>query len=250
MKIEKLNNDQVRIVLGQDDLKARELSLRDLAYGSDKTKALFDDMVHTAENQFGFEPSGKPLMIEAIPMPDETLMITLTRVSGRAEAGGMYGSNVPGLGTPLSPDEAELPGLEELDSKSPEEAKALIEQLLSEMEEAVGASDNAPKRRKDGEGGTKIFAFPRFKELRELAAAFPASSPVMNSLYKEEGGDYYLIVRYRKQSKEVVRALNVINEFCPDELTETYAEALVEEHCKLVIKRRALQKLSEIENGD
>ena len=48
MKAERINKNQIRFTLNKADLQERQLKVTELAYGSDKTKALFDDMMHTA----------------------------------------------------------------------------------------------------------------------------------------------------------------------------------------------------------
>ena len=41
MKIERLNENQIRCTLSKEDLVNREIKLSELAYGSDKAKRLF-----------------------------------------------------------------------------------------------------------------------------------------------------------------------------------------------------------------
>ena len=55
MKIEKINDRQIRCTLTREDLAGREIKLSELAYGSDKAKALFQDMMQVAAQDFGFE---------------------------------------------------------------------------------------------------------------------------------------------------------------------------------------------------
>ena len=67
MKIEKVNDHQIRCTLTKEDLADREIKLSELAYGTDKAKDLFRDMMQQASFEFGFEAEDIPLMIEAIP---------------------------------------------------------------------------------------------------------------------------------------------------------------------------------------
>ena len=69
MKAERINQNQIRFTLGAEDLKNRDIKLSELSYGSDKTKALFQDMMNTAQKEFGFDFSAQPIMIEAVPLP-------------------------------------------------------------------------------------------------------------------------------------------------------------------------------------
>ena len=67
MKIEKVNDHQIRCTLTKADLADRELKISELAYGTEKAKSLFRDMMQQASAKFGFEADDIPLMIEAIP---------------------------------------------------------------------------------------------------------------------------------------------------------------------------------------
>ena len=54
MKIEKLNDYQIRCTLTKADLAARQLQLSELAYGTEKAKQLFRDMMQMASLKLGF----------------------------------------------------------------------------------------------------------------------------------------------------------------------------------------------------
>ena len=45
MKLEKLSDTQIRCTLSKEDLSQRQLHLSELAYGSEKAKELFRDMM-------------------------------------------------------------------------------------------------------------------------------------------------------------------------------------------------------------
>ena len=75
MKIEKIDENQIRCILTADDLESRHLSIQDLAYGSEKARSLFIEMMHAAASEAGFKLDGIPLMIEAIPISDNGLML-------------------------------------------------------------------------------------------------------------------------------------------------------------------------------
>ena len=123
MKVDRINQSQIRFMLCRKDLEERDLNVKELAYGSEKTKALFDDMMAEARREFNFNEQGQPLMIEAIPLSDDQLMITVTLVNGAAEKLGLSAGNVPGLG-PEGAKGAAAPA----DGKAAE-----LEELLKEL---------------------------------------------------------------------------------------------------------------------
>ena len=72
MKIEKVNENQIRCTLTKQDLADRQINLRELAYGSEKAKGLFHDMIEQANsciNKKGDHGDGKPGFPERIILP-------------------------------------------------------------------------------------------------------------------------------------------------------------------------------------
>ena len=80
MKIEKINDNQIRCTLTRADLADRQLKLSELAYGSEKAKSLFHDMMQQAAHECGFEAEDIPLMIEAIPASADSIVLIITKV--------------------------------------------------------------------------------------------------------------------------------------------------------------------------
>ena len=80
MKLEKLSDTQIRCTLSKEDLSQRQLHLSELAYGSEKAKELFRDMMQQASIELGFEADNIPLMIEAIPISNDSLVLVVTKV--------------------------------------------------------------------------------------------------------------------------------------------------------------------------
>ena len=85
MKIEKLNDNQIRCTLTRADLAERHLKVSELAYGTEKAKALFRDMMQQASFDFGFDAEDIPLMIEAIPASSDSLVLIITKVEDPEE---------------------------------------------------------------------------------------------------------------------------------------------------------------------
>ena len=55
MKIERINENQIRCTLSNFDLSVRNMNLGELAYGSEKARSLFREMIQRAANEVGFE---------------------------------------------------------------------------------------------------------------------------------------------------------------------------------------------------
>ena len=80
MKIEKINDNQIRCTLTREDLDSRHMKLSELAYGTEKAKMLFRELMQQASYQFGFNADDIPLMIEAVPISSDAILLIVTKV--------------------------------------------------------------------------------------------------------------------------------------------------------------------------
>lgn len=85
MKIERLSENQIRCTLNKADLTEKQLKISELAYGTQKAKELFKDMMQQASVELGFEVDDTPLMIEAIPISPDCLVLIVTKVEDPEE---------------------------------------------------------------------------------------------------------------------------------------------------------------------
>ena len=85
MKIEKISDNQIRCTLTKEDLDSHQIRISELAYGTDKAKKLFREMMQQAQIEFGFEADNIPLMIEAIPVNGESVILIVTKVEDPEE---------------------------------------------------------------------------------------------------------------------------------------------------------------------
>ena len=97
MKIEKVNDNQIRCTLTKADLADRQLKLSELAYGTEKAKDLFRDMMQQANLKFGFEAEDIPLMIEAIPLSGDCIVLIITKVEDPEELDTRFSKFAPAL---------------------------------------------------------------------------------------------------------------------------------------------------------
>ena len=97
MKIEKIMNHQIRCTLTKADLADRELKISELAYGTEKAKNLFRDMMQQASYEFGFDADDIPLMIEAIPLNSECIVLVITKVEDPEELDTRFSKFAPSV---------------------------------------------------------------------------------------------------------------------------------------------------------
>ena len=85
MKLERMNDSQIRCMLTAGDLEKRRLSLGELAYCTERASRLFHELIDQACDELDFDPGGHPVAIEAIPVSNDCLMLLITRVEDPPE---------------------------------------------------------------------------------------------------------------------------------------------------------------------
>ena len=85
MRMERINDRQVRCLITAQDLKQRKLMLRELKYGNRETSELFREILTRATTEYGFNEDELPVMIEAVPLNANELLIILSAVEDAEE---------------------------------------------------------------------------------------------------------------------------------------------------------------------
>ena len=268
MKIEKMNENQIRCTLTKADLADRQLKLSELAYGTEKAKDLFRDMMHQANLKFGFEAEDIPLMIEAIPLSSDSIVLIITKVEDPEELDTRFSKFAPSL---QDLDESLEEALNDL-GENAEEILDLFKKVqnsslskrLDEMpsfEKPTEASDNdtcttsvCDAKKEVVEKPTNITKLVSFSDLHSLASVsvmLNAFYQGKNSLYKNmQNGRYYLVICQSNYSPEDYNRLcNILSEHGKIEHYSNSREAYMQEHFKLIIQDNALEALSIMETA-
>lgn len=276
MKIEKINENKFRCILSKQDLDDRQIRISELAYGTDKAKALFRDLMQQASFEFGFEADDIPLMIEAIPTPSESLVLVITKVEDPDELDTRFSK--------FSPEESDMDeDYEEIDayadeilSRCGDENTALYEDAEDDEDEdwhSTDMEDTATEENDDFislpkalgmeqpkkhyskpaiEGKPiniiKVFMFPSLEDIITLANNFVYSYRGKNTIYKDETlGNYYLVTEKSNHTPEQFNKIcNSISEYGKPIRTTYASVSYYEEHFTVIIRDKALQILASI----
>ncbi len=79
MKIEKLNENKIRITLNMDDLNERKIDLHSFMSNSIESQDIFLDMLDKADKEVGFNTDNCRLMIEALALKGGHFVLTVTK---------------------------------------------------------------------------------------------------------------------------------------------------------------------------
>lgn len=244
MKIEKLNENQIRCTLTHADLAERHLKLSELAYGSEKAKSLFRDMMQQASYDFGFEAEDIPLMIEAIPTASDSIVLIITKVEDPEE-----------LDTRFS----RFTSSEETFSSLPEQFSKLegaedFMNLLNKVKKAVaGTSTPETEDAKDTQTvaapfQVKLFSFENIDSVIQAAELISAYFHGASTLYRDsENGMYILALsQLDHTNNEFSKVCNMLSEYGSQEKASAPVLAFLEEHCEIIISDNSIQKLASI----
>ena len=244
MKIEKLNDNQIRCTLTKADLADRQIKLSELAYGSEKAKSLFRDMMLQANAEFGFEANDIPLMIEAIPMPNDCVVLIITKVSDPEELDTRFSKFSPSNSDALD----SMP--ETKKTVTPEGAdevldifKRMMEQHLKSLSEEK--NEELPVTVADDIDLTRLYSFGSLESIIDAAHILKDYYHGENRLYKNQARKiYYLVLSKSSHTPEEFNKIcNILTEYGSNEPYTKSMEAYMAEHYDLVIKKDALQKL-------
>lgn len=251
MKIEKINDHQIRCVLTKNDLDAHAIKLSELAYGSEKAKGLFRDMMRQAEKEFGFEAEDIPLMIEAIPYSEHVVLI-ITKVEDPEELDTKFSNFAPGVreGDPILDEMIqELSGAAEvldLFKKIQDCVTGPQNQNITKSKEVNEAENNVEED--ETPSLTRVFVFSTFSHVQKLAHVAGKTYRGINSLYKDEAYDTYILVTTcdNHSKEEYNRFCNMASEYGSMHKSKESTERYLEEHFEPIIKDNALAILSEL----
>ena len=275
MRIEKINDHQIRCTLNQKDLSDRELRISELAYGSEKAKALFRDMMQQASYEFGFEADDIPLMVEAIPMYPDSLVLVITKVDDPDELDTRF-SRFTDDDSDFDNTEDDLDNVFTIEEDDMSDMDLFDSNIL--MEDPSTASDSSSGMSEDATQGTsggdfislsealgmehrpktkdytashdviKIFSFRSLQDLTGLAEHLIYTYHGANTVYKDEKtGVYYLIAHKSEHTPEEFNKIcNTMSEYGRPVHNMYASHSYYEEHYEPLIRKNALQVLASI----
>ena len=249
MKIERISDNQIRCTLTSLDLSSRGINLAELAYGSEKARNLFREMIQQAAQEVGFEAEDIPLMVESIPLSSESIMLIVTKVEDPEELDTRFSKFSPFA-------EAESENLlsqlaDEFLEGAGDLAKLLGQNGTEELKANVNtaAENTGTENAKAPQIQLRTFRFDSLDQISEAAkAAGDSCDDIHNALYKKPSTRQYYLVLNNKDCNELdfSRVCNVLAEYAAKLPNEYAGEAYYKEHYELMIGEKALQKLKNL----
>ena len=250
MRIERINENSIRCTLTSFDLSVRNLNLRELAYGSEKARKLFDEMMTKAGAEVGFHADNTPIMIEAIPMSSDSIQLIISKVSDPEELDTRFSRFTQGR---AGKKEAE-DWISRLTSALLEGAGALASQQdktdTGENAAAPSSGSAADDAQKPAAEDTSEFRAFAFDDLDMVIAASKAVSSFEGSsiLYKSpRDRQYVLLIRSEGTTTEdFSKACNIVAEYGRMLRIVINTPTYYDEHYSIICAGDAIRSLAQI----
>ena len=223
MKIEKISENQIRCTLTREDLEERHIKLSELAYGTDKAKDLFREMMGFASAKYGFDTDDIPLMIEAVPISSEMIILIITKVDSPEELDTRYANFSD---EDDDDDESDYDDYSDIEYGGPQENTVPTPPTIS--------------------GDTVVFRFDNMDPLFEVAKLTDLLYNANNSLYKRDGAYYLVIHKGPTSSENFHHVIGILSEYGSQEFVPFSVDSYFVEHSKTLISEHALQNLAVI----
>lgn len=229
MQIERLSDLQIKCTLTNNDLLARDINLLELAYGHEKAKNLFNEMLQRASHEFGFNAGALPLMVEAIPLPNESIVIIITKVEDPEEVDTRFSK--------FSTYSKEVDFNDMNFNKFNLMAGAKPQEFFPSKDVS-----------KDEESYQSTFSFSGLDKVIDAAHLSANSYKGESSLYKHKtNGNYILSLKGNvEDAQSYNKTCNILTEYGIKLLSNYSSEAYYEEYFDIIIKNNALDMLSKV----
>ncbi len=207
MKIEKLTENKIRVLLKNEDIKDKNIDLSTIMNKALESQSFFLEMLDQAEAEVGFNTDGCRLLIEAYSSPDNDFIFTITKYFDEFQN---------------SVDKNPIPSY-------------------------VNRKRVVPKRKKvDLRANCFIYSFTDFEAFCELCTCLNNSNYSIRGLARsiclyEYKNTYYLVIKDFYNDKACPKAIfSIISEFGRHISVSPSFENKLFEYGKIVIKHNAL----------
>lgn len=243
MKIEKINENSIALIMNSQDLIERNLKLSDLSYGSEKAQKLIIEVMQIADSEVGFKADG-PIAIETVPLKEGDIKIIITKVFNPDELDARFSKF-----TPMKNDKLPVGIMQMIESTIDKFEEALRNSQVKGINE-VGSNNKLEIRKEDE--NVCIISFD------SIDGASDACKNVKffdyeSVLYKDEKNVvFYLVLSLKNNDNQDLlvnfnKVCNVLAEYGKRLQTGlSMNQAYYEEHYKIIIKEDAVNKLSRL----
>lgn len=213
MKVEKINENKIKITLTFEELEKRDISLKDIEKNTLIAKNLFIDLIEESNIDEDFKLEDSQLFIEAASDNNNLFIVTITKVD-----------SIPEL--------KKYSLFEENIKRSDRNTK----------NKSFTNSNISYKVR------SNLYAFDSIDKILDMCSLTKNDKIFFgkNSLYKHENTYFLVFSQSSIKNKKFLKTFIFLSEFCSNYYSQDIFTTGIIEKSKLIIENSALQKLSKI----
>lgn len=209
MRIERINDNQLKFTLMQKDLEAHSIKINELFNESDKVMQLLYDMMQVANDEYSFDMENTNLMVESLRVGVDSVVIMVTKISEDEE------------------QEDRLNLLPFARKSGRFKRKGMIKP------ESTPAPDSHA-----------IFSFTDFDTMAHAANELYYKFEGVSQVYKFDGLYYLMVQNETPDSKTTPELEAVLNEFGQKHVSNVISQHFIIERGEEIIKYDAVEKLN------
>ncbi len=253
MRFQSVDENKIKIEITKEDLDERDLKIVELAYGSDKAREFFQEIMELAYDELGFDVNNIPILVEAVPMSLEEICIYVTKVTNPNElekkltsmppkdSKNNHTMNLEELRKKLEEARDNVMGDITSNKKTKNEVDEFMEQSNLENEEII-----EPKVSKSNRININIaiFSFENIDDASFATKRIPSDIEFKSSLILNKDR-YYLTMETKKVTdQEFIKIENFLHEYGNKHISTIESKHYLLEHGEIIIKKDAIKVLS------
>ena len=242
MRIEKISDKQIRCTLTQADLQNHHINIGELAYGSEKARSLFQEMLSQASREFNFHEEGEEEYEEDLLARAKAKIVT---VEDPEELDTRFSKFSPAIDDDdFSGDFADIEA-----AFGDTKADEIIEEFNRLCEQQAQLDDEPTDPAYITEPDFfRVYAFLSIDEVCRASRALQSAYDADNSLYKDpQHNRYYLVLHKGDHSPQTFnKVCNILSEYAESIHCNAGTESHYKEHFTLILAKHALQALKQL----
>lgn len=269
MRRNQVDRNKISYILSQADLEHYNLTIKDFAYGSEKSKVFMSSLIEQLSKEINFNPEHSNLSVELIPLENGELKIEVSAIDREEEFNILF-SNIIKEGGELEMEQSDFymdesslyedTLFEEQDAQnfhhSKKEEEFSFEPILildsetnPDMDEQNNLSPimkaHSSKTATNSASFLHAFELETLDEIIHISHVIKHVNTLKSSLYKDKMRScYLLLLEGPKKNQDIKGICNLIMENGGKPNHRYTIKSYCEEHLELIIKENALEQLS------
>lgn len=254
MKFRKMNQNTIKCVLSEQELKDNGLDVYELLNNEDKTRVFMQGVFEAAQREMGENSEGRFASLEVTLLPNKDVELTLSKSSEEEIIKSLDHIRSIADGTI---EGVTIERIEQIKKLLGAEQRAAYKELLGSISEAMDITKAKPddeEALEDDEDGRQekynryyTFELTSMKDVFRLVSMIEDNNVLHAGLYRMDKSCYYLLVDAKgTKFNSVYKFLGTSLEFVKDIIPGGNRQAFIREHSICMIQDYAFQVLRKL----